>query len=373
MWDVDAFCLPPLILLQPQAARALLAFRSRGLSAAAQNARLSRRDGLQFPWQAAPLTGQEATPGDGSAAAHEDHGSLHVGRAFSLYADITGDRAFLNEDAWPVLAGLADWLVSRLVRTPRGMELPRATGPAEVPDPPDNDAFTLMAAADILQRAIAAAERTRREVPAPWRSTLADLYLPRRADGVIAAHDGYRVDEPKGATPSPLAGLFPYDYPASAGERQKTLEFYLRLWRDYVGSPMFPALYGVWAAMAGDRELALKLTEEGYAAYDHPRFHQCLEYRLDHPDSQVPAGPFFANLGGLLLGLLFGYPGLVIDGGEAHGWTQRPIVLPKGWTAIEVERVWIRGRPARLVARHGAEAAEITFLDDAIAARPAAE
>ena len=49
MWDVDAFCLPPLILMQPDAARAMLAFRSRGRPAAAANARLSDRQGLQYP------------------------------------------------------------------------------------------------------------------------------------------------------------------------------------------------------------------------------------------------------------------------------------------------------------------------------------
>lgn len=128
MWDIDAFCVPPLILSQPDAARAMLDFRSRGVKAAGSNARLSGRRGVQFPWEAAPLTGQEAAPGAGSAAAHEDHGSLHVARAFALFAEATGDEAFLKEDAWPVLEGVADWIVSRLTRTGRGWELKRAAG-----------------------------------------------------------------------------------------------------------------------------------------------------------------------------------------------------------------------------------------------------
>src|SRR5690606_26336978 len=111
-------------------------------------------------------------------------------------------------------------------------------------------------------------------------------------------------------TPSPLAGLFPYDHPSPAEERQKTLDFYLSHWEAYIGAPMLPALYPTWAVLAGDRALALRLFEEGYAAYDKGRFHQCLEYRPDHPDSQVAAGPFFANLGGLLLGLLLGMTGV---------------------------------------------------------------
>ncbi|MCO8018615.1 glycoside hydrolase family 65 protein [Brevundimonas diminuta] len=361
MWDVDAFCLPPLLLMQPDAAQALLAFRTRGRAAAGTNARLSSRRGLQFPWQAAPTTGQEAAPGAGDAAQHEDHVSLHVARAFSLYADATGDERFLREDAWPVLSGVADWFVSRVQRTSRGFELPCAMGPAEVPQPPDNDAFTLMAGADILRRAGRAAERLGEPAPAAWGEVAANLYLPVRSDGVIAAHDDFTVREPKGATPSPLAGLFPYDYPASAAQRRRTLDFYLKLWPDYVGAPMLPALYCVWATMAGDRKLALKLFEEGYAAYDQPRFHQCLEYRLDQAEGTA-AGPFFANLGGLLMGLTYGLTGLQIDDGPPEAWARRPVVLPEGWREIRIERLWVRGRPARLTARHGAERAELTFL-----------
>ncbi|MFA4937702.1 glycoside hydrolase family 65 protein [Brevundimonas sp.] len=360
MWDVDAFCVPPLLFFQPDAARAILDFRTRGLDAARSNARLSGREGLQFPWEAAPLSGQEASPGGGDGAAHEDHGSLHTARAFGLYADVTGDEIFLKEDAWPVLSGVADWIVSRTTRTTRGLEILRVTGPAEVPEPPDNDAFTIMAAIQVLRRAIRAAEQIGRTAPPEWTTTADDLYLPVRSDGVIAAHDGFRVSEPKGATPSPLAGLFPYDHPASDRERRNTLDFYLQHWAEYVGAPMFPALYTTWAAMTGDRDLSLKLFEEGYAAYDQGRFHQCLEYRPDHPDSQVKAGPFFANLGGMLLGLMLGLTGLVIDDGDPQTWPRRPVVLPKGWTAIEIGRVWVRGRPMRLLARHGADRAELT-------------
>jgi len=361
MWDLDAFCVPPLIMLQPDATRAVLDFRSRGLEAARRTAQLSARDGLQFPWEVGPVTREEAAPGDGSAAAHEDHVSLHVARAFALHADMTGDRNFLADQAWPVLKGVADWIVSRLTRTERGYELLRANGPAEVPDPPDNDAFTLMAAGQVLRRALRAAEQLGHSAPDAWREVEANVYVPRRSDGVIATHDGFRIDEPKGATPSVLAGFFPYDHPAPQAERQRTLDFYLQHWRDYVGSPMLPALYTVWAAMAGDRDLSLKLFEEGYAAYDSGRFHQCLEYRPDHPDSLVEAGPFFANLGGMLLGMLFGLTGITPDDGDPAGWARRPIVLPQGWTAIEVERVWIRGKPARLTARQGAPSAEITL------------
>jgi len=189
MWDIG---LPPLILLHPEAARAMLDFRTRSRAAAGSTARLSSRNGLQFPWEAAPMTGQEASPGDGAAAHHEDHVSLHVARGFSLYAEITGDLAFLEQDAWPVVSGVADWFVSRTTRTRRGVEMLHAMGPAETPQPPDNDAFSLMAGADVLRRAIRMAEDLKRPTPQAWRDVLRDLYsdplgwrdrIPRRIQG----------------------------------------------------------------------------------------------------------------------------------------------------------------------------------------------
>jgi hypothetical protein len=64
---------------------------------------------------------------------------------------------------------------------------------------------------------------------------------------------------------------------------QATLKFYLERVGDYVGSPMLSALYGVWASRMGNRSLALKLLDEGYAQFISERFSQTLEY----PPGQV--------------------------------------------------------------------------------------
>ena len=141
-----------------------------------------------------------------------------------------------------------------------------------------------------------------------------------------------------------------------------TLKFYLDLRDGYIGSPMLSALYGVWAAYAGDRALSAELMEDGYGRFCVGRFMQTLEYRQDVFSEQPRAGPFFANLGGFLLGLLTGFPGLQPGWGDSQGWARRAVTLPEGWTAVEAERIWIGGRPYRLVARQGAERAELTAL-----------
>lgn len=82
---------------------------------------------------------------------------------------------YRRSNAWPVLSGVADWIVGRVAWTERGAEILGATGPAEVPTPPDNHAFTLMAAADVLGRAIRAAEKLGHHASDEWSKVLDHL------------------------------------------------------------------------------------------------------------------------------------------------------------------------------------------------------
>ncbi len=360
MWDIEAFSIPPLNLLNPPAARALLGFRSRTLPAAHNNAKLRGRDGLQFPWEAGAARGEEAAPGPARAAWHEEHVSLDVAFAFALHAHATGDCQFLEDEAWPVLFGVCQWVVGRATSTSRGYELRGVMGIAERERPTNNEAFTAMAAIVVLRHAIAVSERLGRQVPVAWRAVADRLVVPTDASARhIVSHDAWRANEEKGSTPGPLAGLFPFWHEVPPAVERRTLQRYLRLADDYVGSPMLSALYGVWACWAGERELAARLLDEGYAQMHVGRFLQQLEQRPDREPDKPRAGPFFANMGGFLSGLLFGMPAIRVGPEEPTDWPRRPVILPAGWKSIVVDRAWIRGKPARIEARHGAARAVI--------------
>jgi hypothetical protein len=58
-------------------------------------------------------------------------------------------------------------------------------------------------------------------------------------------------------------------------------------------------------------------------------------------------------MGGFLMSLLFGLPGIQPDARDVQGWSARRVTLPEGWRAIEVDRLWIRREPMRLTAQHG--------------------
>ncbi|MBI1684123.1 glycoside hydrolase family 65 protein [Caulobacter hibisci] len=356
MWDIEAFAVPPLSVLQPTAAEALLAYRVDKLPAARRNAQLMGRRGLQFPWESAPGSGEEAAPLPGTAAWHEDHVSLDVARAFALYADTTGDREYLRTRAWPVLAGVSEWISTRVTKTAAGYTINASMGIAEREQPVDNAAFTNMGAVVVLRAAIKAAQTLGLDADPVWSRIADRLEIPFRGNAVIS-HDAYRVDEEKGATPDPLMGLFPFGFPLDEAQERETLALYLGLAQDYIGSPMLSALYGAWTARAGDRSLALRLLDEGYGQFCVGRFLQTLEYRADRFPEQPQAGPFFANIGGFLTGLLFGFTGMEPGSDDPQAWMRRPVNLPAGWTAIEVDRLWIRGKPMALSARQGQLAA----------------
>jgi len=183
MWDIESFSVPPLTLLQPEAAEALLEYRLRSLEGARRNAQAYGRRGLQFPWESAPTSGEEASPSPGTAAWHEDHVSLDVALAFTRYVQGTGDTNFLRDKAWPVLSGVADWLTSRAHRGRRGWEIRRSMGIAERKKESDNEAFTLLSAKAVLNSALEAATILQRPEGGQWREMAGRLRFPLR-DGV---------------------------------------------------------------------------------------------------------------------------------------------------------------------------------------------
>ena len=221
-----------------------------------------------------------------------------ISRAHSLFfANVSGDQLFLRDKAWPVLSGVAEWIRSRVCKGKDGYEIRSSMGIAEREAPADNAVFTNMSARLVLEDAISAARRLGLPSDPSWPQIAENMYLPKRGK-VVISHQGYRRDEEKGATPDPLMGIFPLGFPLEEEIQQATLAYYLEFAGDYIGSPMLSALYGVWGARTGDRQLSAHLLREGYANFCTGRFMHTLEYCEDKFPDQPRAGPFFANLGG---------------------------------------------------------------------------
>lgn len=360
MWDVETFAYPTLLLTQPEAAAALLDYRFERLAAAERNAALNGYPGLQFPWASGPSRGEEVIRTNAPLISFEQHVSTDVAFAFLQFWYVTGDEDFLREKAWPVLEGVCDWLSERVVKTSRGYELKEVIGIAEQTQPVDNNAYANMSAAVVLGGAAAVADRLKRPDGLRWAEIAAGMFLAMDGE-VIKNHDRFTPAEGgvTGATPEALAGLFPMTYHVAPEVERATIAFYLDRVEPYIGHPMLSAPLAVFAARLGDRRRALDLFEAGYADFVNPPFGEVNEFSRTRFPNKPVVGPLFANLGGFLISLVLGLPGLRLDDGNPAAWPRRPVVLPEGWTAIEVERLTIRGSRARLMARHGTERARL--------------
>ena len=362
MWDIETFALPPLLLLEPASARALLDFRAKRLPAACQNAALSGFSGAQFPWESSMRYGDEATPDEGDASAVEHHVSIDVAHAFAQYVHATGDLDYASRRAWPVISAVANWIESRTTETGRGYEIQRVTGIAEKERPENNSAFTNIGAIVVLREALALAERLGTHPAPSWSEIARRLVVPLdRRSSIIRNYDGHRASDEKGETPDAAAALLLFGYDTPPKVETATYRRAIELADAYVGSPMLSALLGVFAARIGEREQALDLFERGYAEFALDPFDAPDEYSSKVFPEKARAAPFAANLGGFLLGLLYGLTGVRLGPGAPDAWCANRPLMPAGWRAIEVERIWVRGKPARLLAVHGKERASIEF------------
>ena len=351
MWDIETFAFPPFLLTAPDTARGLLDYRFTRLPAARLNASMQGYAGIQYPWESSADFGQESTPPDGQLLGMEQHVNLSVGLAFAQFCHASGDDEFARFEAWPVLRGIANWILSRVTATDRGLEIKNTIGIAENRGHTvDNDAYVNMAAIVVLDEAVMLGRKFGLPTES-WAEASKRMFVPvNRRTGVIANHDRFTVREGgvAGATPEALAGFFPFGYRASAAVERATLAFYLGRVEPYVGYPMLSSLLGVYAARLGDRSRSTDLFEAGYAEFITPPFSETSEFnRVRFPD-RPRVGPLFANLGGFLTSLIYGLPRIRLGPGAPDTWLEGPITMPSAWEGIEVDRVWVRGNAHEL-------------------------
>ncbi|MBI2200489.1 MAG: glycoside hydrolase family 65 protein [Armatimonadetes bacterium] len=353
----------PLLVGAPESARAMLDYRSRCLPAARFNAALHGCRGALFPWQSGN-SGSEVTGlwAGGTSGILEQHITLSVALAFSQYVHVSGDASFLRQQAWPVMEAVAEWVASRVIRTSRGYEIRHVTGPDEGADNVSNNAYTNIASILVLREARAVAQRIGLRPPARWAEVEQELFIPTNPEThEVLPHDAF-VYQGGAFNPDVLHTFFPYNYSHSEKVDRATLASHVGKCQTYLnaGGMMHGPLMAVYAARLGNRRLAREALEKTILLSTVDPFVQFLEagrqnFRLEASPDTV----FLTGAGGFLMALVLGLPGLQIGPDEPSEWPRLPVVLPEGMDAIEVERLWVRGRPARLVATQGEVKADL--------------
>jgi trehalose/maltose hydrolase-like predicted phosphorylase len=338
-WDTETWSLLPILLAAPDAAKSLLEFRLRGLEAARRNASLYGYSGAQFPWEAAQTDGSEVTPVFAATGWSEQHVVPDVALAVWQYQMATGDPEFLRNATWPVLKAVAEWIGSRGEFTARGYEIRNIMGPNEDVNNIDNNAYANVACSAALEAAVRCAGQVGHAPPKAWKRMASALVLPRDPKtGAVVAYDGSSQD-----AFADLSFLLPFEPTLPAGALERTYAAFKQRRREYmIGFATAGVAAG--AASQGDRKLAADLFEQSWRPFWMP------PYGMVKEDKSQTYGCFLTDFGAMLQAVLIGFTGLRIQDGD---WAKYSATLPGGWTSIEVDRIWVRGEPKRLLAVHG--------------------
>jgi trehalose/maltose hydrolase-like predicted phosphorylase len=355
LWDMDSFMFPAALLTTPATAKAMLEFRLRGLDAARKIAASFGYQGAQYPWEAT-TEGTEGCFPIYDTGWEEVHIVPDVAMAFWEYQTATQDQEFLHRGTWPVLQAVAEWIASRGYFTPRGYEINHVEGPDESTGNVKNGTYTNGACKLAMKAAIDCAHLVGVTPPELWERIEREIVIPLDAEKkVVIPYDG--------ATPGNhystggLQFLFLHGMPVSLDLFRNTYEFdeKIRTGTAAVGAnpcgPMSPAFvcpsFASAAAFFGERQKAAELFRHSWQPY------WIEPYGLAREWPQMVDGSYMTNYGALLMAALMGFTGLRISDGD---WAQYPAVLPEGWNRITLDRIWIKGKPMKVVAENGKKA-----------------
>jgi trehalose/maltose hydrolase-like predicted phosphorylase len=391
-WDTEIFLLPFYTLTWPDAARALLMYRYRGLDGARAKAAQMGWRGAFFAWESAG-TGAEAAPSfievhgeavEITTGREEEHISADVAYAVWHYWQATGDDEFLVEAGAEILIETARFWASRAILEPDGRRHIRdVEGPDEYHMHIDDNAFTNVMARWNLWRGIDVVQWLRERWPGRWADLAGRLSLEAAelqawravAETLVTGFDarsglfeqfaGYFNLEPidlsqypgqtkmdvvlgrertqksqviKQADVVALMTLLPEEFKGASG--LANFRFYAQ--RCAHGSSLSAVTHALAAARLGETELALSY------------FRQAAAIDLEEPAAQSAGGVHIAMLGGLWQVAVFGFGGLSLLA-DTIAIDPR---LPAGWVSLSFPIQW-RDRQIKFRIEHGRLAATL--------------
>jgi trehalose/maltose hydrolase-like predicted phosphorylase len=326
-WDTELWMYPPLLVMQPEIARSLLEYRFERLGAARQNAFSHGYKGAMFPWESS-ADGAEDTPVWALTGPFQHHITGCIGWAFWKYYQVTKDRQFLSERAYPVLKEVADFWASRVERKgPGRYEINNVIGANEWEENIDNNAFTNGMAITVLRYATQAATVLGLKADPDWTHVAANIPILKFPDGVTRENATYDGADIKQADVNLLA--FPLEVVNSRDQIEKDLRYYeprMSVEGPAMGNSVLATLY----ARLGNPEKAHELFIKSYKPNEVPPFGVLAE-------TAGGTNPYFATgAGGMLQAVIFGFGGLTISD---QGIQQIKTKLPSIWKRFELRGV----------------------------------
>jgi trehalose/maltose hydrolase-like predicted phosphorylase len=348
-WDSETWMYPSLLATAPGLARQMLRYRFDRLDAARRNARRTGYAGARFPWESA-LSGSEETPSCCNTGKWEVHVSSDIALAAWQYWLATGDRAWLESTGWPVVAGIADFWVSRSHANADGSRsIDGVIPPDEYHERIDDSVYTNVAARDSLRIAGRMAALLGRPADPDWTAVANTLRVP--FDAATAVHPefaGYKGDTVKQADVTLLP--YPWENAQPAAVSRADLDYYVPR-TDPAGPSMTDAIHSIVTSELGTPGCAaFTFTRRSVDPFMRGPYFQFSEARTGG------AFTFTTGAGGFLQEFLYGY----------SGWRWRADrirldpSLPPQLSGVTLRAVHWRGRTLRV--EIGRAATTVTLL-----------
>jgi trehalose/maltose hydrolase-like predicted phosphorylase len=313
-WDAETWMYPSLLAQHPDLASGMNAYRFNRLGAAQQHAAATGYQGARFPWESA-LDGTEQIPppvSTNSEGLYEQHITADIALAQWQYYLVTGDRAWLASQGWPVLSGAANFWASKATRAANGSyHIDNVTGPDEENPDVNDEVYTLVAAKTTLQDAIQAAQAVGQPAPASWSAVANGLAISTSRVNrmrIYKEFSGYRSQLVKQADVTLVQ--YPWLYPMPASVAANDLNFYVPR-TDPGGPSMSDAVNSIDTSALGTPGCSsFVYTERSYQPFIRDQFDQFSETKYGG------AFTFMTGIGGFLQEFLYGYSGLRWQGGD---------------------------------------------------------
>jgi trehalose/maltose hydrolase-like predicted phosphorylase len=344
-WDMDSWMFPALLPQHPQLGRAMLEYRYRTLAGARANAKAEGLPGASYAWESAQ-TGKETLLA--AEFRHGRHVSGDVALALKQYYTATGDRAWLQSRAWPILQATADNWAARAKPGPNGtFVIKGVTTPDELAGQVDHSAWTHHVARVNLEFAADTARLLGRPAKPKWEQVAKGLTFLRDPDTrLILPYAGF-TEKKKAKQADVLLLAHPGEADLNDAELGRMYDYYApRVIQN--GPAMTDAIHAVIAARLGRDEEALHRFRESYRPFVRPPFHLFSEKRTR--DNLC----FLTGAAGVVEAVLYGFAGLYPESSKEQ--PDRPRLephLPTSWTALRVHRLHWRGKTWTLELKPG--------------------
>jgi trehalose/maltose hydrolase-like predicted phosphorylase len=343
-WDSDTWIFPALLLLHPERAKSMVAFRGRTLEAAQQRAQQHGFQGAMYPWESDPENGTDQTPHSAVVLADtEIHVNADVAIAQWQYYLATHDRDWLRLHGWPVIREVARFWASRASYDAprRRYEITHVTSVAESHNDIPNDTFTNLSAARALNIATAAAAVLGERPDPLWARIAGLLYIPIAPDGQHhLAFDPSVAGSSEDFGGGPITLLFLPSLDLDMGMSLRRGDYQHAVVPTPIARTARVSMGIAPRVIAADTVGIGTDASSWFAAnFTGGTLKPPFNVRTETSDNNT--GYFLTGSGGYLQSLIYGFTGLRIrERGLVEAFAP---VLPSGWNSLTLRNLQLRG------------------------------